>query len=98
MTLAALLGAALAASLVALAGSLREVYRLRRLLREERQHSDWQAAIIGRRGWRRDAGRTEPKGRACGGRSHPVRDDRVEGGERIRRGVAPGAQKSRGYA
>lgn len=61
-TLAAVLGAALAAALVALAGSLREVYRLRRLLREERQHSDWQAAIIGRRGWRRDAGRTEPKG------------------------------------
>lgn len=55
------LGTALTVALVALAGSLREVYRLRRLLRQERQHSDWQAAIIGRRGWRRDAGREPNK-------------------------------------
>lgn len=60
--LTALLGSLLAAALVALAGSLAEVRRLRTLLRQERQHSDWQAEIIGRRGWRRDAAHDDPKG------------------------------------
>ena len=62
MILTAFLSAALLSALVALAGSLVEVRRLRRELRHERQHSDWQAEIIARRGWRRDAGSVGPKG------------------------------------
>lgn len=57
------LGTALTVVLVAFAGSLREVYRLRRLLRQERQHSDWQKQYLDRVGWRsvrRDAGHQTP--------------------------------------
>ena len=60
--LTAALGAALAAALVAVVGSLHEVRRLRAELRHERQHSDWQAGIIAHRGWRREPAHTEPKG------------------------------------
>lgn len=49
MLTAAVLAGSLAAALVALIGTHAELRRLRRELRTERQHCDWQAGIIARR-------------------------------------------------
>lgn len=56
----ATLAAALAVALVALAGSLAEVRRLRKLLRHERQTNDWREAVLNHR-TRKDAAHEPPR-------------------------------------
>ena len=57
----AILGSLLAAALVAVAGSLAEVRRLRGVLRSERQANDWQQKLLNARGWRTDAAHESPR-------------------------------------